>query len=371
MRSHHFLLLSVYLLYGLTGCAPPAVSPIDTDSPEHYFRHGIQNLDAGDIEAAAEAFRLSVELDGGFARGWAGVGLAQAYLGASDDGEAAVNRAVALAPNDPRVWAMRGRFWVASRGSRSDWLNRAVEDLHQALSLDPDHERADFYLGEAYFYGLAFERSAEQFARVAGRGGDLARSAGQRWAVCRQIIEADPGSEAGRRIAIKPAITRAELAVLLVVELGLSQFIEHAAADTHPAFIPPSKLTSQDVMGHWAEPWISELLRQGVLVLDPSDNFAPDAVVTRVEWAQANQRILILVTQDMSLEVQYFRESPSRFTDVPSSHFAYNAMALSADRGLIMADAGTGHFRPFDHVSGVEALLIIRRLQSDLQGDDH
>ena len=46
-------------------------------------------------------------------------------------------------------------------------------------------------------------------------------------------------------------------------------------------------------------------------------------------------------------------------------------MALSADRGLIMADAGTGHFRPFDHVSGAEALLIIRRLQSDLQGDDH
>lgn len=368
MRSLTFLLLPVFLLYGLTGCAPSAVSRFDTESPEHHFRRGIQSLEAGDYEAAAEAFRRSVDMDAGFARGWAGVGLAQAYLGAVDDGEVAVNRAVAMAPQDPRVWALRGRFWVGTRGKRNDWLYRAEEDLLQALALDPGHESAGFYLGEAYFHGLAFERAAAQFAGIVGLGGDLADPAGQRLAVCRQIIEVEPGSEAGKKIAIKPAITRAELAVLLALELGLFELIEHPAPDTNQAFIPPSKLTSQDVMGHWAEPWISEMLRRGVLILDPSDNFAPDAVLTRVECAQAIQRILIQATQDMSLEVQYFGESPSRFTDVPSSHFAYNAMALSADRGLIPADARTGRFRPFDHVSGVDALLIIRRLQSDLQG---
>ncbi len=368
MRSPIFLL---FLLYGLTGCAPSAVSRFDTASPEHHFRRGIQSLEAGDYAAAAEAFRRAVDLDAGFARGWAGLGLAEAYMRRFEAKEQMVNRAVILAPQDPWVWAFRGRYWVATRGKRSDWLHRAEEDFLQALILDPGHERAQFYLGEAYFYGLEFEQAEARFARVMELKGKLAARSGERLAVCRQIIEAEPGSEAGRKVAVKPAITRAELAVLLALELGLAQLIEYPAPDTNQAVVPPATLTSQDVMGHWAEPWISELLQRGVLFLDPSDNFAPDAALTRVECAQALQRILIQVTRDMSLEVQYLGESPSRFTDVPSSHFAYNAMALSTDRGLIPADAGTGRFRPFDHVSGVEALLIIRRLQSDLQGYNH
>lgn len=370
MRSHTFLLLPVCLLYGLTGCAPSAVSRIDRDSPEYHFRHGIQSLEAGEHGKAAAAFRRSVELDDQFARGWGGVGLVQAYLGSVDDGEGAVNRAVVLAPQDPRVWTLRGRFWVASRETRSDWLGRAEEDLLQALILNPGHERAQFYLGEAYFYGLNFEQAEARFARAMELEGKLAARAEERWSLCRRIIEAEPDSDAGKKIAIKPAITRADLAVLIALELGLAQLIAYPALDTIQAFISPSKLTSQDVMGHWAEPWISELLQRGVLVLDPSDNFAPDAVLTRVEYAQTIQRILIQVTQDMSLEVQYFGESPSRFADVPSSHFAYNAMALSSDRGLIPADARSGRFRPFDHVSGVDGLLIITRLQSELQGYD-
>ncbi|MEE9465025.1 MAG: S-layer homology domain-containing protein, partial [Candidatus Neomarinimicrobiota bacterium] len=59
--------------------------------------------------------------------------------------------------------------------------------------------------------------------------------------------------------------------------------------------------------------------------------------------------------------------SPSRFSDVPSSHFAYSAMALCAERGIMKADLMTGRFNPTGQVGGADALLIIREVQNSLR----
>ena len=77
--------------------------------------------------------------------------------------------------------------------------------------------------------------------------------------------------------------------------------------------------------------------------------------------------VLVVATRDESLETKYFGEPQSRFSDVPSSHFAYNAMALCAERGIMQADMMTGRFMPAGPVTGADALLIIRGLQSSLR----
>ena len=56
----------------------------------------------------------------------------------------------------------------------------------------------------------------------------------------------------------------------------------------------------------------------------------------------------------------------SRFPDVRDDVYYYNAAALVVDRGLMQADGLAGEFRPGEEVSGADAVLGIKRLQSGL-----
>ena len=53
--------------------------------------------------------------------------------------------------------------------------------------------------------------------------------------------------------------------------------------------------------------------------------------------------------------------------NVPASHFAYNAMAICTERGIMEVDMMTNRFNPTGDVTGADALLIIRNLQTSLR----
>jgi len=109
------------------------------------------------------------------------------------------------------------------------------------------------------------------------------------------------------------------------------------------------------------------MIRYGIMNIEPDGNFYPDDNINRATYAMAVQRLLVVATRDESLETRYFGEAQSRFSDVPSSHFAYNAMALCAERGIMQADVINGRFEPTGNVNGADALLIIRTLQTSLR----
>ena len=75
------------------------------------------------------------------------------------------------------------------------------------------------------------------------------------------------------------------------------------------------------------------------------------------------QGVLILLTGDSELATKYVGET-SRFPDVRSDFYGYNAIALSTERGIMSAEKVSGLFRPEQPVSGAEALLMMRELQS-------
>jgi tetratricopeptide (TPR) repeat protein len=374
MRVKSVVALFIALSFVVIGCAPKAVSQSDLDTPEYHYRLGVRNLDNGDYQTALTAFQRSVDLDRKFARGWSGLGLTKAYMNSIKEGKEAVDKGIDLASKDAIVWIFRGRFWTVNQSQRN-WLEKAENDFERALSLDPNNEAADYYLGEAYFYGMDFTKAESQFSKVVNIKGEFTGKADARWSLTQKIVRARPGTEAGRKIAIKSEITRADLAVLFTEELKLTEIFKRLAPTTgQPTFQPPGAMSSTgepptppDVRGQWAEPWIMESLKLGVFELDPAGNFAPDQTVMRVDYAMAVQRILVAATRDASLETRYFGESPSRFSDVPSSHFAYNAIALCAERGIMKADLVTGQFEPAGKVSGADALLIIREIQSSLR----
>ncbi len=95
----------------------------------------------------------------------------------------------------------------------------------------------------------------------------------------------------------------------------------------------------------------------------PDNTFRPEKPLTRASYARVNQGILDLITADQGLSTRYVGEE-SRFPDVRGDSYAYNAIAVSVERGIMSADRITGRFRPDETVSGAEALLMIRELQN-------
>ena len=79
-----------------------------------------------------------------------------------------------------------------------------------------------------------------------------------------------------------------------------------------------------------------------------------------------NQGVLVLLSGDPTLATRYIGES-SRFPDVHGDFYAYNAIALSTERGFMAVDKRTGKFFPDRTVSGAEALLTIRELQNSFR----
>ena len=72
-----------------------------------------------------------------------------------------------------------------------------------------------------------------------------------------------------------------------------------------------------------------------------------------------------MVMGDNTLRTKYVGGN-SRFPDVRADVYFYNASALSVDRGLIRVDNLSGEFRPDDQVSGSDAVLAMKRLQTGL-----
>ena len=187
-----------------------------------------------------------------------------------------------------------------------------------------------------------------------------------------EIERVTPGSTLGKQIALKEQITRAELAVLLLEELKLAVLVQQRRPNKNKLeFRPPTTKSlhtdvhAQDIKWTWAKGWIEEILLLGItgLELFPDQTFQPQKPISRANYALVNQSILELITADSTLATKYVGED-SRFPDLRGDYYAYNAIALNIERGIMGVDVVSGLFYPEESVSGIEALLIIRQLQN-------
>ena len=244
----------------------------------------------------------------------------------------------------------------------------ASENSSEEIPYRPARVILQDFTGVPAVVDLAAIRSA-----VVEMKGDYSGRADTQWKRSQKIVRAMPGTEAGKKIALQEQINRADLSVIFAEELKISELMEKLPAQSG-GFQTPGQMnttsrsrTPSDAGGHWASSWISEVIQYGILEVGPDGRFYPDETITRAEYAMAVQRLLVVATRDNSLEVRYFGESPSRFSDVPSSHPAYNSMALCSERGIMQSDVMTGKFNPAGNIDGADALLIIRTLQNSLR----
>ncbi|MFQ6673405.1 MAG: S-layer homology domain-containing protein [Fidelibacterota bacterium] len=374
MKKAVSVALMIPLLLVFYNCGPKVTAQSDVDTPEYHYRAGLRYIDDEDYSAALNAFQRAVDLDKKFAPGWAGLGLATGLKGDLKQGRKSMAKALDQGKKNPDVHVLSGRLWIAHKGVEKKWLKEARKEFEKALKLKPGHEAATYYLGVAYLQNFDFSLAENEFRKLVERKGEYAGRADEMWSLSQKIVRAQPGTLAGKKIALQPKITRADLAVLFIEELKLPEVFERFLPQETPAFQTPGQMATEqnvplpsDVRGTWAERWIADAMGLGVLEPDPDGKFYPAEPLTRAGYAKAVARILVAATRDPDLETRYFGESPSRFSDVSSSHYAYPAMALCAERGIMKADLVTGNFDPAGTVTGADALLIIRAIQNSLR----
>jgi tetratricopeptide (TPR) repeat protein len=361
------------------GCGPkpvPQASPLDT--PENHYRRGQALLEQNDLVGAEREFGRVRDLEPDHPGARVGSALVAALQGDFHRARQEVAAAVHQNRDYADAYLALGRVVTLEAEAREyppqAWLAEAKSAFTKAAEQAPSEPSVPFYLGQACLQAFELDQARAAFTRaIEANQSPWTERAMSRLETLQQAERAAPGTRVGMRLALLPRLNRAELAVLLVEELKLPELVrQRRGPEPVPGFVPPggdkgampSLIEAKDLAGCWAAPWVRAALELGVPGLEvyPDSTFRPELPLTRADQALVLQGLLVLLTGDPGLATRYLGES-SRFADVRGDYYAYNAIAVSTERGVMAADQ-RGYFRPQDPVSGAEALLAVRQLQN-------
>lgn len=333
------------------------------DTPEGAYNQGMDYLASGRLEEAQAMFTRSRDLATGrsteFAPAYEGLGLVSLMGGDLRTAESHMKKALDIDAHYAMARVGLARVYDA-RGDQE----KAVEELDRALKTktkegqpQPQAWRwAWFYRGSVLEKMERPDEAEESYARALEVDPSFLE-ASRAWERLQQARRASSGrSEVMRVVARSPALTRAELAALLVETLPLHRI----SSPTSPARLPTDLGTS------WARGYAEKAITYGLMDVAPDGSFMPEEKVTRAELALTLQRIMASVTRDPSLETKFFGETKGDFTDLsPQSPF-YNAARLMTSRGIMKARQD-GSFGAMEVVPGAEALEILRQFEAALR----
>ncbi|MCD6117831.1 S-layer homology domain-containing protein [bacterium] len=362
----------------IAGCGPkPIPQQSILDTPQNHYKQGLREIERGNLTDADKEFDRAIRLAPDYAGGYAGKALINCKN--KDFGMAfkMIDKAIGKDKKFVDAYIIKGRILTAEKKDK-DWIKNAEKSFNKALKIDPKSYKAMYYQGIAYKEAFMFNDAADSFRKVIASKGDYAQAADKEWELVQKIQRAAPGTELGKKIALIPEIDRSDLAVLLVEELKILTVIDKRKTKTYDtSFRAPEGRTEMkkkeaeqakiaDISDHWAKTWIAQVVNAGIMEKFPDNTFHPDQKITRANFAMILQNMLILIKGDNSIATKYLG-STSRFPDVNPSHFSYNAICLAVDRGFMTTKNLDGAFGIRDHVSGADALLMIRKFQNALR----
>ncbi|MBW1795215.1 MAG: hypothetical protein JRJ38_12440 [Deltaproteobacteria bacterium] len=388
MKTKHKMivvaLIGVWLtaIFFFQGCAPRVRAPESLmDTPEHHVQSGMKLLKLGRYDSAMREFDLAKELDPEFSGAYVGSGLVLGYKGEFKQGLEDMEKALDLArTKGEKVDANVGLIRLYSLGKKSahkKWLKKAKGAYEDAIDLQPESSAAHYYMGEAYKGALNFEKASQLFKKVLDINKTYVVEANDAWKLIQKIQRAAPGTMIGKKIALVDQITRADIAALFIQELKIDElFAKRTRKEFDTKFKSPEKefVTEQlvktqaavDIGDHVLRTDIEAVMEHGIKGIEPypDHTFKPDQKIGRAEYAIMIEDILIKATGDEELATKFIGGS-SPFPDLRSDLPYYNAVMVCTTRGIMETrDMTTGEFDPMGSVSGADALLIIRRLQS-------
>ena len=372
------LISALALALALAACGQKRLPPQSAlDTPDTHSSRGMVKFENGDLRGAQAEFERARILDPSFSQSYAGSGLVAMAQGDFWRARKQIEQALHRDRDVAGTHVILGRILTEEGVERGfptdDWLDDALAAFKRAKKLSPSDPAIHFWEGMSYVRALRLEPARIALTRVIeqNRGRYVERAMAEVERI-QTVQRVGPGSDLGTKIAMSNQLTRAELAVLVLEELKLAELVQQRRTRGEGIrFRSPEEAASEapavskDIEYSWARAWVEDVLSLGIpgFELLPDGSFRPDEPVTRASYARVSEGILTLITADPSLSTRYVGE-PSRFPDVRGDSYAYNAIAISVERGIMSADRITGRFRPEDTVSGAEALLMIRELQN-------
>jgi len=350
----------------LMGCAQKVRQPVSAlDTPEHHVEMGSRLLADDKYDDASREFESALELAPRYSPAWRGKGLVLGYGGNEKDALDAMTQARRYSKSpEEKAEAYVGLIRLHTLFKGNQWLGKSQAAYERALFAVRDLPQTYYYMGLAYKEAEKYDAAIEQFATVLELKKGLISEADEQINLVQRIQRALPGVGAGKELAGRAAITRADCAAIFIQELKIDEIYSRADAAKDTVKVMPS-----DIQAHPLAADIEQIIRMGVRGLEvlPDGAFRPDASVTRAAYAMMIEDIIGTVVHDEPLSTRYIGQ-PSPFPDVASDAPYFNAIMVCATRGIMGAeDILTGKFNPEGAVSGADALLIIRHLKEKIR----
>lgn len=226
-------------------------------------------------------------------------------------------------------------------------------------------------MAESYLKAKQYKNALDFYEKAWEKQGTYNEKATQRKSLVSNIIKVAPFSEQGANIALDNSIDRADLCALLVDELQIKSLLKRFRREVFEtlynenfSLIKRRGNIPSDVTDHQSKKWIYDIIPLHISGIEvfPNGFFYPDKLITRVQLAVVMQEIMVLVTDNPGLSTAY-SGTESQFPDVRTDYYAFNAITLCVEKGIMDANPQTGVFNSDKTVSGAEAILVIRSLE--------
>ncbi|MCK5224656.1 S-layer homology domain-containing protein [Candidatus Calescamantes bacterium] len=378
MKKRNYILLALVLLLVFTGCKKQVIKPESVlDTPENHYIMGVRALDKDNFQVAYDEFQRAIGINKKSQYGHLGMALYHGRKADFKNADKAIAKAVKLSKKAIPVEIVRARLITMKKGE--EWLVETEKVFKKIFKKEPNNPEARFYMGMSYRDAFKFGSAAGQFQKVLEiKNNSWMDDADFQWKLMNDIQRAMPGTKYGKKIALMPKLDRSDFAVLLVEEFKLIEVIKKRRREVYDTtFKTPEQMAKKaaekageptDLTSHWAKNWVKEVLALDIRGLKPFPDglFKPDMFMTRANFAQSIEDLIVLIDNDAAVTKKYIGET-SHFPDVRSDYYAYNSIALVVDRGVLEVKSLKGEFLPEATISGAEALLAIRALQNALR----
>jgi tetratricopeptide (TPR) repeat protein len=354
---------------------------------------GYLELARKSTKEAVTHFDHALETDAAYAPALVGRGRALLELGRDGEAlasfEAAVKADPSLSDLQSRIQVLRFRAvqenlarakaaseagrWVEARGAYTQAIAASPESafLYRDLGLVERKAGEQAVALEQFRKAVALEpQDAVSHAQIAGileEQGDIAGAIAayeKARALDSDVVAAEHitrlrEAEALSRMpaeyrAIPSATTATRGDVAALIGVRLASLIERTR---------PRQSVMTDVRTHWAQQWITNVVRAGVMDTQPNYTFQPDARVRRGDLAQTVARVLTLIAVTQPSAAKAWQGAKLKIADVPPGHLSYPSVSVAVASGVLpLAENGT--FQLLRPVTGAEVVEAVSRLEA-------
>ena len=267
-----------------------------------------------------------------------------AAAGRFDEARRLYERVIAASPDSAFLRVELGRVELG-RGDP----DRARELAQEAMALDPADPAAFILDGELYLAAGNLVAAAASFGHAYRL--DPNEDTARRLESIRDRQQQAALPPAILAVASQPEVTRGELAALIGTRFG--GLLQSAA--------PGRTVIITDTRDHWAQAWILDVTRAGMMQVDAAYRFEPERSVRRGELAGVIDALLdLFAAVDPRAAASWDGPRPD-FSDMRPGHLSYASAARAVAAGVLeVLDGGT--FQPTRPVAGGEALQAVDRL---------